>query len=156
MDIYFLPISDLELDASLLQLVSSVPAQSMLLLEDIDILHGAKARDDEVRGVTMSGILNALDGVSTPAGLITVMTTNHREVLDDAMLRPGRVDREEQIGYLDNPQLRQLVAGFFGEPIELAAIGKFKHLAPADVAETLKRHMGDRDAQLTALKELLA
>lgn len=155
MDIYFLPISDLELDASLLQLVSSVPAQSMLLLEDIDILHGAKQRDDEVRGVTMSGILNALDGVSTPAGLITVMTTNHREVLDDAMLRPGRVDREEQIGFLDDAQLGELVTGFFGEPLTLAPVGS-REIAPADVAETLKRHMGDPDAQLLAIKELLS
>lgn len=156
LDVYYLPISDLREDTDILQLVASVPARSMLLLEDIDILHAAKERDDAEKGVTMTGILNALDGVSTPAGLITVMTTNHREVLDDAIVRPGRVDREEPIGYLDDEQLGQMLERFFGELDWFPPSINGREVAPADVAEVLKRHMGDPDAQSHALCKALA
>lgn len=150
MDIYYLPISDLDLsaDTNLLQLVASVPARSILLLEDIDILHSARERTEETqRGVTMSGLLNALDGVSTPAGLVTVMTTNRRDVLDAALVRPGRVDREEEIGYLTNRALHDMVTGYFGSPVDDLPSIVGRDVAPADIAEVLKRHMGDPDRQ---------
>ena len=158
-DIYYIPISDLDKDTSLLELVAAVPAGSLLLLEDIDILHSAKARDDDTKGVTMSGLLNALDGVGTPAGLITIMTTNHREVLDDAMVRPGRVDREVEIGYMNDRQLHELVLGFFGGgfggPLKSLHV-RDRDIAPAQIAELLKRNMGDTDRQRCELVEFFA
>jgi chaperone BCS1 len=36
--------------------------------------------------------LNAIDGVRTADGRILFMTTNHKEKLDPALLRPGRAD----------------------------------------------------------------
>ena len=42
--------------------------------------------------LTLSGLLNALDGVGAPEDCIVVMTTNHPEALDPALIRPGRVD----------------------------------------------------------------
>ena len=44
------------------------------------------------RSVTFSGLLNALDGVRSQEGRILMMTTNHREKRDPALLRPGRAD----------------------------------------------------------------
>jgi ATP-dependent 26S proteasome regulatory subunit len=35
--------------------------------------------------------------VTTPHGLITIMTTNHPDTLDPALLRPGRVDRHVRL-----------------------------------------------------------
>lgn len=155
LDVYYLPIADLDLgaDGRLLQLVAAVPARAMLLLEDIDILHSARERDGDgaAKGVTMSALLNALDGVSTPAGLITVMTTNRREVLDEALVRPGRVDREEKIDFLTNRQFHQMVGGYFGCAVpDLPSIVGVR-VAPAEVAEALKRHMGDPQRQLEQL-----
>ena len=43
--------------------------------------------------VTLAGLLNALDGVCTASGQLLFLTTNHREHLDPALLRPGRVLR---------------------------------------------------------------
>ena len=43
-------------------------------------------------GLTFSGLLNALDGVSSAEGRIILMTTNHVERLDPALIRPGRAD----------------------------------------------------------------
>jgi len=44
------------------------------------------------KGISLSGFLNIIDGVASSEGRILVMTTNHIEKLDSAMLRPGRVD----------------------------------------------------------------
>ena len=63
----------------------------MLLLEDIDVFHAAARRDDDAGSITLSGLLNALDGIATPHGLLTVLTTNTPEVLDHAVVRAGRM-----------------------------------------------------------------
>jgi len=44
------------------------------------------------RELTFSGFLNALDGIRSKDGTITIMTTNHKEKLDPALIRPGRCD----------------------------------------------------------------
>ena len=40
--------------------------------------------------ITMSGVLNSIDGVATANSQILIMTTNHKENLDPALIRPGR------------------------------------------------------------------
>ena len=51
--------------------------------------------------VTLSGLLNALDGVSSREGRVLFLTTNHPERLDPALVRPGRVDRNDRAGARD-------------------------------------------------------
>lgn len=110
LDVYYLPLSDIESDQALMTLLSSVPGRSMLLIEDIDVTHAATERSDERYRVSMSGLLNSLDGVVTPEGLVTVMTTNHHESLDAAISRPGRVDYCAEIPRLGVDELRRLAA----------------------------------------------
>ncbi|CAF9931966.1 MAG: hypothetical protein GOMPHAMPRED_006462 [Gomphillus americanus] len=50
------------------------------------------ANSTNPRGITLSAFLNIIDGVASSEGRILVMTTNHIEKLDPAILRPGRVD----------------------------------------------------------------
>jgi mitochondrial chaperone BCS1 len=45
-----------------------------------------------VLAVTLSGLLNVLDGFHAPENVVYVMTTNRVEALDPALLRPGRID----------------------------------------------------------------
>ena len=42
--------------------------------------------------LTLSGLLNAIDGVTSSEGRIVFMTTNYVDKLDPALIRPGRVD----------------------------------------------------------------
>lgn len=150
LDVYYLPLDSIQDDAQLLQLISSVQGRSMLLLEDIDVATASRERDDANPGVTLSGLLNALDGVATPHGLITVMTTNHVEVLDEALVRAGRVDRSEEIGLLDEAAFCELVLALTGRASAVPAGG----VAPADVVEVVKRHMHDPDGAARALDAL--
>lgn len=154
MDIYYIPLSDVKDDTNLLSLVTSVGADSILLLEDIDVLHGAKERDDTEKGISMSGLLNALDGIATPNGLITIMTTNHIEVLDDAVVRPGRVDLLEEIGYLQDDQMPDLTNLMFGVQKRWPSVEAME-ITPAQVIEQYKRHLYDSDAAFIAIERFL-
>lgn len=51
-----------------------------------------EANEDKKTGITLSGLLNTIDGVASHEGRILIMTTNAPEALDEALLRPGRVD----------------------------------------------------------------
>ncbi|CAJ2508110.1 Uu.00g092960.m01.CDS01 [Anthostomella pinea] len=51
-----------------------------------------KDTDDQKKGISLSGLLNAIDGVASHEGRVLIMTTNVPESLDDALIRPGRVD----------------------------------------------------------------
>jgi len=62
-------------------------APCILLLEDLDKLA-------ESSRVSLSNLLNQLDGLETAEGVLVIATTNHPERLDDALLqRPSRFDR---------------------------------------------------------------
>ncbi|PQE03470.1 mitochondrial chaperone BCS1 protein [Rutstroemia sp. NJR-2017a BBW] len=53
---------------------------------------GGKEEDDEKKGISLSGLLNIIDGVASHEGRVLVMTINHPEKLDEALIRPGRID----------------------------------------------------------------
>jgi hypothetical protein len=117
--VYYLPMGQMKEDAEFLRLVTNVNARSMLVLEDVDVFHAMTTRDDSDGRVTLSAVLNALDGIWTPHGLITVMTTNDRGALDEALLRPGRVDCEEEFTGLDAEQAVRLFEWFYDRPFRV-------------------------------------
>jgi chaperone BCS1 len=73
--------------------MADAPERSIILLEDVDAMFIDRTSvQKKKKGVTFSGFLNALDGVRSKDGTILIMTTNHREKLDPALIRPGRCD----------------------------------------------------------------
>ena len=147
MDVWYLPLADVKKDGSLLRLASRVTPRSMLLLEDIDVFHAATERDDAGEGLTLSGLLNTLDGIATPHGLLTVLTTNTPEVLDHAVTRAGRIDLVEHFSAADPGQVSRLVGRYYGEPAKPEGICG---MSPAEVIEACKRH----DSPAAALADL--
>ena len=91
------------------------------------------------RGVTLSGLLNVLDGLTAPDSVIYLMTTNHHENLDPALLRPGRIDYRCTMGYAHLSQKADLFHRFFPN-----ATGKqvFKALANRSDEETMAQFQG--------------
>lgn len=114
LDLWYLPLGDLKGDASLLERLAHIPYGSMLLLEDIDVFSASHARDASEGALSLSGLLNGLDGVATPHGLVTVMTTNDESRLDPAVYRPGRVDLHERLELPDDEQARRLFERYHG------------------------------------------
>mmetsp|Transcript_13161 Transcript_13161/g.47994 ORF Transcript_13161/g.47994 Transcript_13161/m.47994 type:complete len:613 (+) Transcript_13161:188-2026(+) len=65
--------------------------------------------------LNLSGLLNVLDGVIDCPGRIVVMTTNHIERLDPALIRPGRINKTLYMGYMGLHDVQDMFAHFFGE-----------------------------------------
>ncbi|KAK2875951.1 hypothetical protein FQN49_001493 [Arthroderma sp. PD_2] len=64
--------------------------------------------DEEPKGISLSGLLNAIDGVASHEGRVLVMTTNHPDKLDDALIRPGRVDMMVEFTLANREQIREI------------------------------------------------
>ena len=54
----------------------------------------------------LAGLLNVLDGVVDSPGRIVVMTSNHPEKLDPALIRPGRINLKIHLGYVELEEVR--------------------------------------------------
>ncbi|KAI2609524.1 BCS1 N terminal-domain-containing protein [Hypoxylon fragiforme] len=106
-------------DDKLAFLLTKLPERTILLLEDADsaFVNRRKRDGDGYNGgtVTFSGLLNALDGLSAGEERIAFLTTNHVELLDPALIRPGRVDMTVRIGEATRYQAAQMWDRFYGD-----------------------------------------
>jgi mitochondrial chaperone BCS1 len=110
-----LTLTDMD-DSDLLRAWSEISANCVIALEDVDsVFEGRKS----LGRLSFSALLNSLDGAGAVEGSIAILTTNHRERLDPALIRPGRCDREFELGYLTAVSCAQMFQRFFAEP-ELA------------------------------------
>ncbi len=106
----FLSLGDRRIGNPELQSVlADLPHNALLVIEDIDALFNEDRKSDNPSPLTFSGLLNALDGLISEDGIITIMTTNHIERLDPALIRAGRVDRKFEF----NSPTKEMVAKFF-------------------------------------------
>ena len=134
-------------DDTFIELMSEIPTGAIVIFEDVDALFktrqiqgGGGGLNDG--GMTMSTLLNTLDGVLHPRGSLIFMTTNHLDRLDPAIKRPGRVDRMLEIGLARSKQVAQMWEAAFPKgpplPAELAAFAdKGKGVSPAATSEAL-------------------
>jgi len=109
MDLYLLNLSTSGMDDERLSsLLGRVRNRTIVLMEDVDCT--LPDRDGKHGRVTMSGLLNCLDGVQSRHGCMIFMTTNHRNKLDSALVRPGRVDVSFEFHNATDDQIRRLAA----------------------------------------------
>ena len=96
-------------DTIFMKCINSIPSNSILLLEDIDGVFINRERDYNNKSmISFSGILNTLDGMGRKDKLITFMTTNFKEQLDDALIRPGRIDYKLEFTYATQYQISKM------------------------------------------------
>jgi len=86
------------------QLFTSISDKSFLLLEDVDALF---VKREGNTSIDFSTILNCMDGLTTKCGLVLFMTTNHITQLDEAFVRPGRVDVTVEFELVGKKQLKE-------------------------------------------------
>ncbi|KAJ3811418.1 P-loop containing nucleoside triphosphate hydrolase protein [Lentinula lateritia] len=138
LDVYVLSLGKAGLDDSSLNgLINQLPERCIALMEDVDAVftHGLSRDSDAVDAlanlpnpsrtpkastnapsnnrVTLSGLLNALDGVSAQEGRILFATTNKYSSLDSALRRPGRMDVHIEFKLASKYQARELFLRFF-------------------------------------------
>lgn len=137
---YLVPSEPGMTDETLRSAVMQTPEGSVVVIEDIDALFsGSRKKDsalmdnDDSWGigsslinaatasrVTLSGLLNALDGIGTASGQIVFLTTNHRELLDPALMRPGRVDVHIEFKHATSEQFSKMWCAYYPNDVSLA------------------------------------
>lgn len=76
-------------------------APSIIFMDEVDSIgssrtEGSKGGDSEVQR-TMLELLNQLDGFEATSNIKIMMATNRLDILDDALIRPGRIDRKVEV-----------------------------------------------------------
>jgi chaperone BCS1 len=133
LDIYILNLSDIN-KAILESLFAKLPSHCVILLEDIDavsskrsgdaetkdsrqIATGSPSRESKSGKVSLSALLNVIDGIGSQEGRILIMTTNYITRLDEALIRPGRVDKNVELGLADKKMTADIFRLIF-KPVE--------------------------------------
>ena len=111
--------------------------------------------------LTLSGLLNFIDGLWSSCGdeRIIIFTTNHKERLDPALLRPGRMDVHVHMSYCTPCGFRLLAANYLGIKdhslfAEIEQQISSTEVTPAEVAEELIKS-DDPEVSLQGLIEFL-
>jgi hypothetical protein len=78
--------------------------------------------------LSLSGLLNVLDGVVDTPGRIVVMTTNHPEMLDPALIRPGRVDKKLLLGYMAAADIICMLEHYFQTTLNSSQVARVEEV----------------------------
>lgn len=126
-----LSVKDLD-DSTLCRIINQVPVRSAIVFEDLDVLsphRTSNSLDDKETttaslrqplkpgSLTLSGLLNALDGLSAQEGRIIFATSNKYDDLDLALRRPGRLDRHFEFSNATKQQTKEFFLNFYGHLI---------------------------------------
>ncbi len=120
-EIYILPASSL---FYIEQAMLDLPANSIVLIEDIDTQSATKERSnssdsgnptdmDMFSLVSLSDILNSIDGLISNHGRILIATTNHKDQLDKALIRDGRFDLKIELKHADDSVVKQFFDNYY-------------------------------------------
>ncbi|KAM3686268.1 hypothetical protein ACJW31_11G185500 [Castanea mollissima] len=184
-DIYDLELTTVKDNTELRRLLIETTSKSIIVIEDIDCsldLTGqrkkkkeqekdeekkdpaskmAKGEEESSSKVTLSGLLNFIDGLWSACGgeRIIVFTTNYVEKLDPALIRRGRMDMHIEMSYCGFDAFKVLAKNYLDvESHELFEtiddLLKETEMTPADVAENLMPKSQNEDAE-TCLKKLI-
>jgi chaperone BCS1 len=140
-DIYALSLNDPDITDSLfLRLMSKLPRYCIFLLENIDganILERSNQQSvnnspASLSGVSLAGLLNAIDGVDSPEGRVLIISTNHPERLDKALIRPGRVDLSFNFRLATRDQMKEIFIRMYSNDKEIPASSVHKEPTEED------------------------
>ncbi|XP_050906579.1 AAA-ATPase At5g17760 isoform X4 [Lathyrus oleraceus] len=124
--------------------------------------HGEGRKQTDIQ-LTLSGLLNFIDGLWSSCGdeRIIIFTTNHKERLDPALLRPGRMDMHIHMSYCSYEGFKILASNYLeishdNNPLfgEIEGLIEDIQITPAQVAEELMKSE-DADATLEGFVKLL-
>ncbi|MDR1207395.1 MAG: ATP-dependent zinc metalloprotease FtsH [Rickettsiales bacterium] len=106
-------------------------APCILFIDEIDAIgmhRGRSSFNDNDREQTLNQLLIEMDGFSNDSGIIVIGATNRPDMLDKALLRPGRFDRQVYIE-LPNLQGREEILELYSKKMKLAKSVGLKNVA---------------------------
>ncbi|KXN84242.1 putative mitochondrial chaperone BCS1-B [Leucoagaricus sp. SymC.cos] len=178
LDIYIVSLSRSGLDDNALnEIISDLPEKCIALMEDIDAAfttplnrnivekgndsasdpHTSQAQarqqqEERVSKITLSGLLNALDGVAAQEGRLLFATTNRYQSLDPALTRPGRMDLHIEFKLASKYQARELYRCFFLPDSELLAEAEARSKSPSRDGSEADTNKAERTEKVSLLE----
>jgi hypothetical protein len=138
------------------------------VIEDIDCLTDVVldraltkeplAANKEGEAVTLSFLLNLLDGVLETPGRILVITSNYPDKLDKAFVRPGRIDVRIEFKYADREFILDMLNKFYTTKMDLSDVPAeiVDAFTPAEVMESMCNNFKSPSGALSYLTKKLA
>lgn len=135
--VYYIDLNQLKSDMELEMCIDNIKKLSrngaVVIFEDIDaVLDVVRRRDTKFKTIepqkkqiTLACLLNLIDGTTAPEEFIFVITTNHPEQLDPALIRPGRMDICIEIKRCNRYQLRKAYLSIYNEELPEYIVSKF-------------------------------
>ncbi|KAK8686501.1 hypothetical protein V6N13_125525 [Hibiscus sabdariffa] len=154
-DVYDIDLSKVSDDSDLKMLLLQTTSKSMIVVEDLDRFLTEKCRD-----VSLLGMLNFMDGIISCCGeeRVMVFTMNSKDQVDQALLRPGRVDVHVQFPLCDFSSFKNLANNYLGvkehklfPQLEEIFQGGAS-LTPAEIGEIM---ISNRSSPTRALKSVI-
>ncbi|KAK9097418.1 hypothetical protein Sjap_022915 [Stephania japonica] len=186
-DIYDLELTAVTSNSQLRKLLISTSSKSVVVVEDIDCsldlsdrkkedINGDDHHDQHEKGrkrkyghysggsygsiVSLSGVLNFVDGLWSSCGgeRLMIFTTNHKEKLDPALLRPGRMDKHIELSYCEIPALKILMNNYLNiqkHPLmkDIEELLRVVKMTPADIGEIFMSCEEDANTGMVKLVE---
>lgn len=142
-------------DIQLWEMLSRLPKRCIILFEDIDAVplhrnNPKKNEKSETSCVTLTGVLNVIDGLFAPEGRVLIMTANHPGKLDPALTRPGRVDRVVEFSLASREQIRQVFTRVFEDKEPTS-----KKASIEEMATKFANHFPNKTVSPAAIEEYL-
>jgi cell division protease FtsH len=95
-------------------------APSIVFIDEIDAIggrRGGQVVSNDERDQTLNQLLAELDGFDPATGVVLIAATNRPEILDPALLRPGRFDRQVVIPLPAQRERREILAAHIGAKV---------------------------------------
>ena len=105
--------------------------------------------------ITLDDILNLWDGIREMPGRIMVVSTNHYDELDPALVRPGRIDITMELGFMSQKCVKEVYYHFFREEMSDADYERVpdKFYTPAEVMNIYMEQGRDKEKFVSRLSE---
>jgi hypothetical protein len=146
-DIYYIDLGTLKTNNELKLLMDYIRTNSqngaVIIFEDIDCMtdivrkrkHGGDLNEPTMTNamselkndkLNLSFLLNVLDGTMAPEDVIFIMTTNHPELLDSALVREGRMDINVKLNKCDRYQVANIYRDLYEKELDQSILNRFK------------------------------
>ncbi|KAK1415155.1 hypothetical protein QVD17_30927 [Tagetes erecta] len=154
-DVYDVDMSKVTDDADLKLLLLQTTCKSMIVVEDLD-----RYMLEKSKSVSLSGILNFMDGIISSCGeeRVMIFTVSNKEQVDPAVLRPGRIDFRIHFPFCDFSAFKNIANSHLGikehklfpQVEEIFQTGA--SLTPAEIGEIM---VSNRGSPTRALKTVI-
>lgn len=176
--LYFIDLHKPDNNTQLWNMMTSIPSKSILVFEEVDVqgicnreaipdyhllLPRLKVDETEIKATPMekiSTMLTVLDGLHSSNGHIIIMTTNHLDRIDSAILRAGRIDVKYHLDYADQKQMEDMYRkSYMSElnesPTDRIILDPTHQISPSTISGIFIKNIHDPVKARTELKELV-